>query len=805
MNRSISKNKSGLFFGLLLFSFLPFPGLSQSPNSQMKKLATELDSLSSTHPHELIYIQTSKGIYEPLEDLWFKAYLLDAQTFAPSSLSRTLYLQMINEITKRVVWQEKYEVQNGFVNGHVYLQDTLRVGDYLLSAYTGSSFFGDSSEMKAVRRIQVRKELKPNYDGWIEPAKLTVPSKNKTIHFTTFPEGGNLVAGISNKLAFKAVNSDGTPIDVEGTLFEDTIPFLTVKSSHAGMGSVELTPVAGKKYYIRLLEPATDSTYFLPKVCSEGMSLQLISRDKDFLEFKVSQSPAIEKKIIYLRGHIRGIVCCIARGELLNELKIKIPLKEFPFQGIAEFTLFDDNLTPLAERLLYVNPEKKLFITTELNKTRYETKEKATLKISVKDQNGQPIKTNLGVSIYDKLYQNQADPVNILTHYYLTSQLRGRIYDPAYYFDRKNENREAALDLLMLTQGWRRYIWNQATLEASNLKDQQVLFDGVDGEVHAKAKVKKAASMQQFVMVFFPNKNEESDLVIADNAGRFTITPEYLKTGQGNYVYIKPMTAEDFDPRISLTDPFQTINRIRKVKEICYPFPGPMPVLKEEALIDPYIEGRRTIKLAEVTVSARGTNVFRDKYIGHLDSLVKLDLNDDWVCPHGFLHNYRKGYAHCVGSSPPYHQCCADSLKAKPVEGKMYKLVKYEDVGRNDGRWILTDLSAVEYHYPKFTEDELLKMNNLSRVKAYYPDRQFYHVEYDDVSNPDQAVDFRNTLFWDPSVITDANGEAIIDFFCSDLNSHFVGVVEGANGDGLLGNESIEFAVLKTKPIKQEK
>jgi hypothetical protein len=805
MNRLISEKKSWLFFGLLLFSFLPFPGRSQSPNSQMEKLAGQLDSLSGKLPLEIIYIQTSKGIYEPLEDLWFKAYLLNPQTFAPSSMSRTLYLQMFNENTKRVVWQEKYEVQNGFVNGHVYLQDTLSVGDYLLAAYTGSSFFGDSSEMKTVRRIQLRKELKQNYDGWIEPVGLTVPSKNRTIHFITFPEGGNLVAGISNKLAFKAVNSDGTPVDVQGTLFEDTIPLLTFKSSHAGMGSAELTPVAGKKYYIHLLAPVSDSIYILPKVYSKGMSLQLITRDKDFLEFKVSQSPELEKRTVYLRGHIRSIVCCIARGELINELKIKIPLKEFPFQGIAEFTLFDDNLTPLAERLVYVNPDKKLFITTELNKTRYETKGKAILKIAVKDENGQPIVANLGVSVYDKLYQNQADAVNILTHFYLTTQLRGKINDPAYYFDGKNEDRGEALDLLMLTQGWRRYVWDKPVLEASNLKNQQVLFEGVDGEVYVKARVKKAASMQQFVKVSYPNKNEKSDLLLGDDSGKFTVTPEHLKTGQGNYIYLKPMTPEEFDPHISLTDPFQTIDKIRKIKEINYPLSGPRLILKEEAPIDPYVEGHKTIKLAEVTVSARGTNVFRDKYIGHLDSLAKLDLNDDWVCPHGYLHNYREGYAHLVGSSPPYHQCCPDSLKAKPVEGKGYNLVKYEDVGRADGKWILTDKYSVEYHYPKFTEDELLKMNNLSRVKAYYPDRQFYHVKYDDVSNPDQAVDFRNTLFWDPSVITDTNGEATVEFFCSDLNSHFVGVVECANGDGLLGNETFEFAVLKTKSTKLEK
>jgi hypothetical protein len=674
------------------------------------------------------------------------------------------------------------------VDGHVYLQDTLSVGDYLLAAYTGHSFFSDSSEMKAVRRILIRKELKPNYDGWIEPVNLTVQSKKKTIQFNTFPEGGNLVAGITNKLAFKAVNTDGTPVDIQGTLFEDTIPLLTFKSAHAGMGSLKLTPVAGKKYYIRLIEPATDSTYFLPQVYSEGMSLQLISRDKEFLEFKVFQSPALVKKTVYLRGQIRGILCCIARGELLNELKMKIRLKEFPFQGIVEFTLFDYNLTPLAERPVYVNPQKKLFITTELNKTRYETKGKAILKITVKDENGQPVAANLGVSIYDKLYQNQADPVNILTHCYLTSQLRGKIYDPAYYFDEKNEDRETALDLLMLTQGWRRYVWNQATLEASNLKNQQVIFDGVDGEVQATFRMKKAASIQQFVLAFYPNKNEESDLVMADSEGKFTVTPEHLKAGQGNYVYLKPMTPGEFPPRISLTDPFQTINNIKKVKELSYPLPGQMPILKEEALIDPYVEGHKTIKLTEVIVSARGTNVFRDKYMGRLDSIAKYNSTTDYECAEG-----------CTELNCQFH---TQDKSHKPVEGKEY----CRRIGVNlVTKTYKADICGIFYHYPKFTEEEILKMNNLSRVKAYYIHREFYQPNYDNTALLETVPDFRNTLLWSPLVSTNEKGEASVEFFCSDLNTLFIGVVEGANGDGMLGNETFEFAVLKTKSTKLEK
>ena len=102
-------------------------------------------------PSELIYLQASKGIYETGEDLWFKAYILDAQYLTPSGLSKTLYLQLIQENTGNIFWQEKYEIQKRFVSGHVYLQDTLPEGNYLLAAYTPHSFFNDSAEFESLQ------------------------------------------------------------------------------------------------------------------------------------------------------------------------------------------------------------------------------------------------------------------------------------------------------------------------------------------------------------------------------------------------------------------------------------------------------------------------------------------------------------------------------------------------------------------------------------------------------------------------------------------------------------------------------
>src|ERR1035437_2191694 len=144
-----------IFLKILLF----LPLLAQSYSPQQIELAERLDSLSKNAPPELAYIQTSKDIYETGEDLWFKVYLLDAQYLVPSEMSKTLYLQLLNESDNKAVWQEKYEISDGFADGRVYLDNGLSEGDYLLAAYTANSIFNDSMEFYSVRRIRIKKDM----------------------------------------------------------------------------------------------------------------------------------------------------------------------------------------------------------------------------------------------------------------------------------------------------------------------------------------------------------------------------------------------------------------------------------------------------------------------------------------------------------------------------------------------------------------------------------------------------------------------------------------------------------------------
>jgi hypothetical protein len=756
---------------LFLCSVLFLPVRAQSYSAEQIELAERLHSLAKNAAPELAYIQTSKDIYETGEALWFKVYLLDSRSFVPSLLSQTLYLQLINETSKKAVWQEKYEVLNGFANGQVYLDTKLTEGNYLLEAFTPASFFNDSIEFYAVRRIMVKTDI---FDH--SPLISTV-NKNNTIQFNTFPEGGNLVAGIQNKLAFKAVGLSGEPINIKGTLYEDTTPVLVFKSIHAGMGSFSFTPDIRNKYLIRLSEPAIDSVFLLPEIYPSGITLQLAGRDKEYLSFKISQSPDRNNEVVYLRVQCRGVVYGMATGNLKRELWIKMPLKELP-QGIAEVTLFNSTFMPLAERLVYINQDRKLGIEAELSDETFSTRGKVKLKISVKDEKGQPIVANLGVSIFDKLYQNPLDSNNILVYYYLSTQLKGRIYNPSFYFNADSNVREEGLDLLMLTQGWRKWVWGETNLKNIKEPRQHVVSDATNGKLIAHSIWKKKRNEKLYVVAYSPNVDKKTVLMQVDSSGWFGVTPDLLKRWEGDYVYLKPLWKHNYPPPIKLTSPFDSINLVLKSKEVLLPYQN-LNISEKESSDSSFSRGM--VSIPQVTIKGRKTTATRGKYMEKLDNHVKFDMNTDYVCP-------EDGYLNC-----PIHP--NSILAYKPYEGVIYRrLVNYSPSCPDCALELY-----IWYFLPKYSDDWILKMNNLSIVKAYYANRKFYQPDYDKESEADARSDLRNTLLWEPSVITDANGEATLTFFCSDINSDFVGRIEGVGEEGLLGTGNFKLTVRKLK------
>ena len=769
----------GVFLLLWLF-FLTASGQSQP------HIARDLEVIRAALPQDQPYMLFSKGIYETGEDMWFKAWLFDRSLLTLSNRSQTLFLR-IYDSADSLVWNEKYPISGGRAEGHVFIGEHWKTGEYRVEGYTQSSFYADSTEAVFPQKIWVVDRIDKQ-----EPQDTRTGLQKDNIRLGLYPEGGYLVQGIKNYVAFKATDNQGMPVPLSGWLCENRARILNIESSHDGMGLLSFVPHEGVRYTVQL---TNGQEFPLPSSLRSGMVMHLEHTDRKNVVFSARQPRGSMPRRISLFVQMRGVPCYQAGGILRDSLIISLPMSGFPGQGIAEATLFDEQQRPIAERLFYVLPDKQLTITARPSKEVYIRRDKGEVRIHVTDSEGKPVQAEICMSIFDKAYMSQAYRETMLSYNFLSTQIRGNIHHPAYYFDRKNPDRLQALDLLLLTQGWRRYTWQASR---KDYHGKPFLCDNIIGmESVGSRKMKRNTTNggEQVIQVFGPSG--DSQFLWTDSVGNFSVPVSVMNTLRGGYVYIKPLLGKEFKPHLTLSDGTVLIDSIRKSKKSYLSYLN--NVEKEKGDVEPIMTPAGTVLLNEVLVTRKRRMPFRDKFMGRLDSLAQFNLNTAWVCPDGsqepgtvgHLNDYWEGYTHHPAGSPGANY---GGKRLKPEIGKRYELIKY--LPREDGEWYLADITSIVYQGQLYTDEELLRMNNITRCKGYYGQREFYTPDSAEMLSP--LPDARNTLLWSPSVQTDKNGDATVPFRTSDINTQFVGVVEGTDGLGLLGSGTFEFHVSKT-------
>ena len=728
---------------------------------------------------DFLYLMPSKEIAETGEDFFFKAYLMDRQTFALSDRSQTLYLQVRSK-SDSVVWSEKYPLVSGRGNGHIYIGTDWPQGEYFLEGYTKSSFTSDSTQEIRPRRIRVVDNVVQMDSIVNQETKNYDTQKLISQHrFDLFPEGGHLVNGIYSVVAFKATYGNGIPEEVSGKVLEDGKEIASIQTLHDGMGRFAFTPKQGKEYQVILDD---DRTIPFPKIESEGLSLRVSSNNAKGLSLLISSTDDAPQNFS-ITAKQNGRLCCTAKGTVKGQRMVNLPAEYFTLQGIVEITLNDASERPIAERLVFVNPEKRLNITTVTDQSQYYRRDTGKVVIQVTDTVGNPIKAELAVSIFDKAYLYQPGHENIPSHCFLSEQIRGNVFNPTYYFDPKNDDRLQALDLLMMTQGWRNYVW-----DSEPTSGQPLLTDGIIGmqtsrvDLNGKIQVFKA----------FSSKGDTS-FIFTDSLGRFEIDAQLMNKMSGN-IYLKPLLTDKYKAQISTVNQFDTINEYR------HNLPSYIvdnQFINKTDIKQAVTNDDKTVLLDEVVVNAKRKPRYRDKVTGYLDSLANSDcVGPEYVCVHpwfngetrAFLNDYREGY-----TSHPWGDVC-NRKHTKPIPGEKYLMVKEVGDGVR-GEWVVVDQIEIVYPRQTFTDEQLLKMYGLSRTQGYYPQHEFY--EPDPLERYSPTPDPRNLLQWQPAVMTDENGIAEISFTASDVNTEFVGIVEAIDGSGLMGCQTFSFRVLK--------
>ena len=436
-----------LYFSIFLWSLfsLSVKGQNNIPDSLTLLFHHQLE----VFPQEKIYLHTDKPYYLSGEEIWFRAHVVDAATHIPLSISRYVYVELISPADS-VVCRIKIRVEEEAYYGHLSIPLETPEGDYTVRAYT-MLMQGLDECYFCTKPIRIGNPQSRNHQ--IETRAHTAPANDFDISF--YPEGGALIQGVANQVAFKALNAHGQAIDVSGVVYDQSgTEITTFQSTHLGMGLFPLLPEKGKTYWVMCENEQGQSMSFdLPKAMDRGYALCVL-QSKDKIYVSVGQpAESTPSDAHYLLAHTRGMVYFAAMWDQAQKTMV-FQKARFP-SGVLHFILFDSRLTPISERLVFVHNPDQAMVTCRSDQKGFAPRSLVKNSVTISDHNGAPLTGNFSVAVTSDKEVAPAS-ANILTHLLLTSDLRGHIEHPAYYFE-ETSDAAWALDLLMRTQGWRRY------------------------------------------------------------------------------------------------------------------------------------------------------------------------------------------------------------------------------------------------------------------------------------------------------------------------------------------------------------
>jgi hypothetical protein len=409
---------------------------------------------------EKVFLHVDRDSYFPGDDIWFKAYFVNAGERYLSNHSSNLHVELISPDLE-IIDSRTVRLERGLGNGDFHLSEKLPSGKYRIRAYTNyMRNFGN--------------ELFFNKDINIINSTADAEAFSDTVNYTVnkpeinfFPEGGSLVDSVASIIAFKAVDEYGYSMNVSGEIYSSTGKMVTtLKSTHKGMGKFLIDPMPGLKYYALIKIPNGDQLkYEIPESFSTGVVLNVSRNQKHELSLIFRTN---KRTLPLLIDHDLSL-CVSARGKAfksytfrMNSLNsfFNLPTDDLP-EGIAMITLSGVNDIPLCERLVFIQNDDEARVNIETDKNEYKQRDSVNVKISLRVDSRVRQDAFLSLSATDKLFTDNstAFPSTITSWFLLESDVRGPVEDPSYYFDFSNPGRLKDLDLLLLTQGWRDFRW----------------------------------------------------------------------------------------------------------------------------------------------------------------------------------------------------------------------------------------------------------------------------------------------------------------------------------------------------------
>ena len=405
----------------------------------------------------------------------------------------------------------------------------------------------------------------------VETRAILIPTQEAKIKMTFFPEGGSYVDGIFSRVVFQAVDDKNNPVNISGVVVnQNGDEITTLETGNNGIGTFSLKPSIKDTYEVQLKYPdGTKNKFRLPEVLKNSIAVSIDSVNSDFIYVKAASDIPNPQKI-FLLTHIGGFLQWVSNAILQDSLLIRIPLKDFPI-GVAQITLFDSVGTHKAERLVFINKHKYATVSIQSDKVEYQPKEETIISIQVTDEIDMPMPIELCLSVLSEHRLFLKATPHLLSTFLLSSELKQKITDPNFYFE-KTSLADENIDRLLMTQSARSFSWDNVLRFEKNKGLISISEGAVSGIIYDKNNTPAAD-----IRVWLINRDGQMLETTTDNEGRFYFFSDATSVLDVQIIKAESVEKEDnvqvvikrnFDEKVNNTFAYNSRERILNAIEL---------------------------------------------------------------------------------------------------------------------------------------------------------------------------------------------------------------------------------------------
>jgi hypothetical protein len=785
----LTPSRNCVVASIVLF-LLAFPADGQQ--QPLDILLGTFDDFRKHNFQEKIFVHTDREFYITGETLWFRIFNVDAIRHLPANISKVAYVDILDERNLSVL-QAKIALKEGGGSGSFYVAASLTSGNYTLRAYTQwmKNFSPDLYFTKNISIVNPFVKPEPARQQPVEPVSLDF-----------FPEGGHLVTGLESVVAFKAADGAGSGIQCRGQIFTDQGDTVTrFASEKFGIGRFSFTPRQGVKYRARLVDTKQNISFHgLPEAKPHGYVMTVKDSSEKYLEVRVQYS--MEKtglNYLYLLAHTRQVVAHAQALPVFNNAIVFQIEKSRLGEGISHITLFDGDLQPVCERLWFRQP-RKMEIGVETDQKQYGVRRRVRTAITA---SGTGTMANLSVSVFriDSLSSNETE--NILNYLWLSSDLKGKVESPAYYFS-DDVSRLTAIDNLMLTHGWRRFNWDQV-LKKPNIDFVPEYRGHI---IHARVTDRKGQPAPG-VMTYLASPGKVTNVYasVSNKKGFVKFeAPDFYGSTE-----IILQTASDSVFNVEIQDPFSSATTR-----------APEPLVLEKRLQAPLVDRTIGMQVQDIynEYTRKGVNktqIDSVAFYGRPDEMYYLDDYTRFPVMEEVMREYVPGVL-VRKRRDGFHFLVLDVVNKTVMQDDPLILLdgvpvrKADDIMKFDPRKIRKlEVVTRPYFLGPATFKGIVSYSTYggdlagfeidpAAVRVDYEglqlQREFYSPRYENENQRTERIpDQRSVLYWDPQVKTTGDEKTRFDFFTSDLEGTFMIRVEGLSNTGEAAGTTSVFTV----------